>query len=101
MVSIDQNYLKMTSLSYFNKFSSIKCLSTTKNLVNAKLLVVGKLLVVSKHLVDTNLFSVGKHLVDEVYEEPLWRKRTVLTEKMNSRPVRRTDLNAKISFSEY
>ena len=45
-------------------------MSIPKNLVNAKLLVVGKLLAVGKllvlrkHLVHTNLFSVGKHLVD-------------------------------------
>ena len=57
----------------FDKFATIKCLSTTKNLVNAKLLVVGKLLadgkllVVSKHLVDSNLFSVHEHVVDTKY----------------------------------
>ena len=43
----------------FGKFSSIKCLSIAKNLVNAKLLTDGKLLVVGKHLVYSNLFSVG------------------------------------------
>ena len=57
MIFIDQNYLKMTYV-IFDRFSSTKRLSITKNLVNAKLLVVGKL------LVDTNLFFVGKHLVD-------------------------------------
>ena len=41
----------------FDRFSSIKCLSNSKNLVNAKLLVVGKL------LADGKLFSVSKHLV--------------------------------------
>ena len=39
------------------KINHTQCLSITKNLVNAKLLVV------SKYSVDTNLFSVGKHLV--------------------------------------
>ena len=43
----------------FDRFSSIKCLSITKNLVNAnKHLVIGKILAEGK------LFSVGKHLVD-------------------------------------
>ena len=48
----------------FDKFSYIKCLSITKNLLNAKLLADGKLFVMSKHSVDTNLFTVGQHLVD-------------------------------------
>ena len=49
-----------------DRFSSIKCLSISKSLVNAKLLVVGKLLtdgklvlVASQHLENINLFSVG------------------------------------------
>ena len=49
----------------FDRFSSFKCLSIVKNLVNAKVVVVGKLLadgkplVVNTYLVDTNLFSVS------------------------------------------
>ena len=39
----------------FHKFSSIKCLSITKNLVNAKFLVVGKLLADGKLFVDGKL----------------------------------------------
>ena len=61
VISNDQNYLKMTSLSYLTDFHVSKCLSITKILVNAKLLVVGKLLVYGK------LFPVGKHLVDAKY----------------------------------
>ena len=60
----------MMILLYFDRFSLIKYVTITKNLVNDQPLLVGqllahsKLLVVSKHLVDSNLFPVGKHLVD-------------------------------------
>ena len=70
LIFIDHNLFEDDISVIFDKFSSIKCLSITKNLVNAKRSVVGKLLpdgkplVVSKNLADTNLVSVGKHLVD-------------------------------------
>ena len=73
LIFIDQTLFEDGISVIFDKFSTIKCLSTTKNLVNAELLVVGKLLadgkllVVSKHLVDSNLFSVHEHVVDTKY----------------------------------
>ena len=39
----------------FDRFSSIKCLSITENLVNAKLLVVGKLLADGKLFLLVNI----------------------------------------------
>ena len=65
LIFIDHNLFEDDISVIFDKFSSIKCLSITKNLVNAKLSVVGKLLPDGKpNLADTNLVSVGKHLVD-------------------------------------
>ena len=64
----------------FDRFSSIKCLSITKNLVNAKLLVVDKLLLDDKLLAD--LFSVTKHLADTKH-------------LANSEDVNRSDISAK------
>ena len=70
LISIDQQFFEDDISLIVDRFPSIKCLSITKNLVNAKLLVAdqlladGKPLVVSKHLVNINILSVCKHLVD-------------------------------------
>ena len=73
MIFIDQKVFEDNISVLLNRFA---CVSITKKLSNARLLVaykllsdgkLGKLLVVSKHLVDTNLFSVGKHLIDFIH----------------------------------
>ena len=57
---LTNNYLKMTFLSLY------ECLIVTKNLVISKILIVSKFLTVDKLVgklsVDTNFFSVDKHL---------------------------------------
>ena len=58
LIFFDQKLFEDDISIIFDRFSSIKCLSITKNLAKAKHLVVGKL------LADGKLFSVGKHLVD-------------------------------------
>ena len=76
MIFIDQKLFEDDISVIFDRFSSIKCIFITKNLVNTKPLADGKVLETSKHLLDTNLFSVGKHLVDTkhltIYEKPEW-----------------------------
>ena len=59
----------MTFLSYFTDFylSNVYLLLNDKLWVIGKLSAIGKLLVVGKILVHTNLFSVGKHLVNTVH----------------------------------
>ena len=67
----------------FDKYSSIKCLCITKNVVNAsvvnKLLIDGEPLIVRKHLVDFNPLSVGKHLVDTKHLASMLAELTYLT----------------------
>ena len=68
LIFIDQKVFEVDFCIIFDRFSSIKCLSFTKNLVNAKLLVVvqlladGILLEVSKHLEDSHLLCVSHQL---------------------------------------
>ena len=58
MIFFDQKLFEDDISVIFDRFSSIKCFSITKNLANAKFLVVGK------RLADGKFFSIGKHLVD-------------------------------------
>ena len=65
MIFIDQKLFEDDISVIFDRFSSSKCLSITKNLANAKLLVVGK------HLAAIQMLTDLTYLPDLTIDEKL------------------------------